>query len=163
MRDLTAEQVRELFDYNPITGELKWRKSNGRRIRAGDKAGTPHSNGYLTCKFNRTVFLAHRLIWIHAHGEWPDFIDHLNGVRDDNRLSNLRSVAHQVNRQNTHGPSKNNASGLPGAHWVKAKGRWSSILYYDGKQHRLGYFDTAIEASAAYIQAKRKRHPGFVG
>lgn len=160
--DITAEQVRELFDYNADTGVLSWKRPNGRRIRAGDVAGTPHTNGYLTCKIAGQTYLVHRLVWMHAHGEWPNVIDHLNGQPKDNRLANLRNVSQKTNVQNTHGPYRHNASGLPGAHWIEKRGKWSSLLYYDGKQHRLGYFETAIEASAAYIQAKRLRHPGFM-
>jgi HNH endonuclease len=161
--DITAEQLRALFDYNSETGDFKWRASNGRRIRAGERAGSLHTNGYLTCKMSGQTYLVHRLIWMHVHGVWPDVIDHINGVRSDNRLLNLRSVNTKNNVQNRLNASKNNASGLPGAHWIPARGKWSSILYYDGKQHRLGYFETAIEASAAYLKEKRLRHPGFAG
>jgi hypothetical protein len=79
-----------------------------------------------------------------------------HGVRSDNRLENLREVSQQVNCQNRR--KAHGVSGLLGAH--PHQGRFSSSIRYGGKNHYLGIFDTAEEAHAAYLEAKRKHHEG---
>lgn len=102
----------------------------------------------------------HRVIWEAANGPIPAgmVIDHVNGDRADNRLENLRTGTQAQNCQNRQGPQKNCGSGLIGAYFHKHSGRWHSRIQVRGKTTSLGYFDTAEEASAAYIAAKRKLH-----
>ena len=90
MAELTADRIRELLSYNPITGELTWiAKTSGRR-KQGGKAGSKMKMGYLEIGIDGTSYLTHRVVWMIVHGHWPsDQIDHINGIRDDNNPDNL--------------------------------------------------------------------------
>lgn len=141
--------LRQHFHYDAETGKLY-------KLVGHECAG-----GYQRISFNGRLFQAHRLAWAIAHGKWPeDLIDHINGDRSDNRLSNLRDVSARVNLQNERKARKNSRSGLLGASWSKVTKRWAARIHYDGKHRHLGYFDTPQEAHAAYLAAKRLFHTG---
>jgi hypothetical protein len=87
-------------------------------------------------------------------------IDHINGNPLDNRFKNLRLSNHKLNGQNQKAyRPKNKSTQLLGASWHKRHKRFISFIKVDGKRKHLGYFDTAEEAHAAYITAKRILHP----
>lgn len=163
---LTAERLREMLSYSPETGLFVWRhcesmrKSRNSRV-AGKPAGNRHSEGYLTISFGRDNLYAHRMAWLYVYGELPKgIIDHINGIRTDNRIANLRDTTRAVNMQNYRAASKNSKSGLLGAYYNKSSKRYNSELTISGRRIRLGSFDTAEEAHAAYVKAKRRHHPG---
>ena len=147
--------------YNPATGIFTW-STGGRGIRKSAIAGTKNSEGYWGVRCCGRVYLAHRLAWFFVHGEWPHGgIDHINGDRMDNRLENLRVVAHEINMQNKRAAmANNNSCGLLGVTWNKQHCKWQSKLMASGKRHHIGYFDTAESAHEAYLNAKRILHPG---
>lgn len=106
------------------------------------------------------LYLSHRLAWLYAFGEWPpDQIDHVNGVREDNRLCNLRKASNAENMQNQRRAKPGNKSGLLGARFNRRDGRWRSDITTSGKRVFLGQFDTAQEAHRAYLAAKAEAHP----
>lgn len=76
-----------LLSYNSETGQFHWRQGK----RAGTLAGKRNKQGYLTIYHGRVLYAAHRLAWFYSHATWPDTIDHINWVKHDNRLCNLRS------------------------------------------------------------------------
>lgn len=82
----------------------------------------------------------------------------INGVRSDNRWANLRMVSRSVNNQNQRRARKDNKSGLLGVRPNRA--RWAASIFVYGKKHHLGTYDTAEEAHAVYIKAKRGLHVG---
>lgn len=89
---------------------------------------------------------------------WPTIsIDHINQVRDDNRIQNLREVSRSENQQNR-GMSKNNNSGFKGISWHKKSNKWQAQIHFQGKRQHLGLFHTPEEASAAYQAAAEKFH-----
>lgn len=97
---LTAERLRELLTYDPETGEFRWRYTRGCRAR-GQIAGTVTCLGYLTIAIDGRKYKAHRLAWLHVHGEWPyPEIDHINRIKLDNRLVNLRRATRAENNAN---------------------------------------------------------------
>jgi hypothetical protein len=103
--------------------------------------------------------MGHRAAWLYVHGKWPNGqIDHINGDRSDNRISNLRDVSHSVNQQNVHRPRRDNASGFLGV--TRQKNLWTSQVTVSGKTLHLGLFKTPEEAASAYLEAKRKHHTG---
>lgn len=157
-RILTADDVRRLFDYDPGTGEFTRKVRTARCVRVGGRAGSVHPRGYVHIKIGRYSYAAHRLAWLYVHGEWPrGQIDHVNGQRSDNRLSNLRVCAQSENQQNTT-LLRESASGLRGVGWHKASGKWRARISVAGVTKNLGTFPDRASAVAAYLQAKRVCH-----
>lgn len=158
--ELTAERVRELLNYDPETGIFTWRTARS-GCTLNKAAGTRHSEGYISIRIDRRPYFAHRLVWLHVHGDWPqDQIDHINGVRGDNRLANLRDVAPSINKQNLRGAPANSKSGLIGAYWDKENRNFKSSIKLYGKSINIGRFTTVDEAHQAYLTAKRQLHSG---
>ena len=142
---ITQEYLKELFFYN---GEkLIWccRRS---RIKLGAVAGGIQSDGYIRITVNQKHYQAHRLIWLWVYGEWPDGeIDHINGIRDDNRIDNLRAVTRSENCRNTK-QRKDNKSGITGVHWHKKAKKWQARIQTNGKTRNLGLFDCKYRAAS---------------
>lgn len=94
----------------------------------GKRAGSVRRDGYVYVECAPKKFLAHRLIWTMAHGPIPEgmLIDHINGLRSDNRLANLRLVTIAQNNlnQRMHG---HNTSGFSGVSWDAAKSMWCAL------------------------------------
>lgn len=155
-QDTNASRVRELFAYDGRTGILT-RRVRVSSAKAGAIAG--NSNGkYLQLTVDGVSYLAHRIIWLHVHGRWPDrFIDHINGDGMDNRLENLRLATMSENLQNV-GIRKSNTSGFPGVSWDKARGRWKAQITLNCRNFVIGRFDHAEAAHQAYLGAKARLH-----
>jgi hypothetical protein len=155
---LPAERLREVLDYNPETGEFVWRMSNGKRAVAGQPAGGISRNGYVRISID-TRHYAHRLAWFYVHGVWPKGqIDHINGIRDDNRIENLREATASQNGQNRRAARADSHSGKIGVRLSPTSGRWGAEIVKDGEKCSLGYFDTPDAAHDAYLAAKRELH-----
>ena len=153
--ELTAEKLRELLHYEPATGIFTWKVSTGPRVKAGDVTGCQSGGGYLEIKLQNRRYQAHRLAWLHVYGNWPkDQIDHVNRVRTDNRISNLREVSHKQNNQNRGKPS-NNTSGHPGVCWHKQNSKWVARIMHNYKPIHLGRFTDIEEAIAARKAAEK--------
>jgi len=131
----------------------------------GCEAGSVNSPGYRVIAFTlvgvRRDVLAHRVVWRMLNGEWPKFIDHIDGDRLNNRIENLRSVVERINRENLRAARSDNLStGLLGA-YAGRNGKFRSSICVDGKQKHLGRsFPTAQAAHEAYLAAKRQLHEG---
>ncbi|EBY0956393.1 HNH endonuclease, partial [Salmonella enterica subsp. enterica serovar Kentucky] len=128
---LTPEMVLSVVDYNPSSGDFHWRWRQGRERTtltwnsrfAFKKCSSINSDGYLMIMINGKAYPAHRLAWLIVYGTMPDgFIDHINRVRTDNRISNLRLVTHSENMQNRK-IQKNNKSGYRGVSWDAKYGK----------------------------------------
>lgn len=161
MAELTADRIRELLSYNPITGELTWiAKTSGRR-KQGGKAGSKMKMGYLEIGIDGTSYLTHRVVWMIVHGHWPsDQIDHINGIRDDNRLSNLREASNIINGQNKRMARSDSKTKLLGSSWSIDNKKYLSQIVSAGKHYHLGYYKSPEEAHQAYLTAKRRLHAG---
>ena len=145
---LTQEYLKTILHYDPIVGEFTQIARTSRRVKIGDKAGTI-CNGYLHISVKNIVYKAHRLAWLYIYGEWPkDQIDHINGVRDDNRLVNLRDVSPRVNSQNKRMDAKN-VSGANGVCFNKARHKWRANIKVNRKNIYLGYFEDWFDAVCA--------------
>lgn len=154
----TQARIRELLRYEPETGNFYWLKRTG-RCSAGAIAGCIEHRGYRVISIDGKRYYAHRLAWIYVHGLVRDYIDHINGDRDDNRIANLRDVDCKTNRQNTRRAySSNKSTGILGVRLLK--GKYVSQIWINGKDKHLGTFATAEEAHAAYVKAKRLYHAG---
>jgi hypothetical protein len=159
VENLTAQRLRELLHYDPETG-LFTRRIAHYGHPAGSAIGSTHNVGYVRLHVDGRSYLAHRLAWLYMTGEWPEQqVDHRDGDRANNRFENLRDVTRSVNFQNQRRARGNNKhSALLGA--FKKRDRWESRIKVDGAYIRLGTFRTAEEAHTAYIEAKRRLHPG---
>ena len=156
---LTPERLRELLHYDPETGLFTWRQRRGSRAPQGGVAGSHDALGYIQIGVDGVGHHAQRLAWLYQKGVWPEFtVDHVNGVPDDNRFSNLRDVSHQSNIQNQRRAPRSNTSGFLG---VSASGnRWRAAIVVNLRQIHLGCFATPEAAHAAYVEAKRRLHEG---
>lgn len=162
--DMTRERAIALVSYDPETGIFR-HKMPRQRITVGSQAGSLNSNGYLCLMLDGVLYKAHRLAWLMSYGSWPTrHIDHINCIKTDNRLANLRDVSHQTNMQNFHHPRSNNkSSGVLGVTLDKRSGKFVARICIDGKMRHIGCFAALEEAHEAYLQMKRKHHIGFMG
>jgi hypothetical protein len=86
-------------------------------------------------------------------------VDHINGIRDDNAIANLRDVSKRVNQENLkHANSANKSCGLLGV--TKCRDKWRAAITANGVARHIGVYPTPTEAHAAYLQAKRTLHAG---
>lgn len=151
-------ELKSCLNYNPIDGAFVWLVDRG-KAKTGHVAGCLRPDGYRYVSVSGRRFLAHRLAFLFMTGSMPKMdVDHINGDRSDNRWANLRDVPAQLNRQNQHKPKAGSASNLLGAYFDARCGRWYSNIRANGKRVPLGRFDTAEQAHAAYISAKRVMH-----
>jgi len=104
--------IRQAFEYNPDTGVFIRLESAG-NVKAGSVAGSLDTKGYLRVFFNDKRYKCHRLAWYFTYGEWPkQVIDHINGNKTDNRISNLRDVSNKENCNNRHRANRNSQTGI---------------------------------------------------
>lgn len=152
---ITQDELKELLHYDKDTGVFTWRTCSNNTISFGDEAGTP-DNGYIRIGINKNIYMAHRLAWLYIHGYFPEQdIDHINRVRYDNRICNLREVSRTCNIRNS-SIAKNNTSGVTGVIWDKRRLRWRPIITVEHKRIRLGDFVSLIDAVIARWKAEVK-------
>lgn len=159
---LAPERLRSVLRYEPETGAFVWLESGrGPYKRAGAIAGTLSRWGYTVIGVDGTQYLAHRMAWLYEHGKWPEQeIDHINGVKTDNRIANLRDVSRSVNQENIRTARSDSQSGILGVSWNSDQCKWVASIQVQRKQTIVGRFDDKHEAQAAYLSAKRKMHEG---
>jgi hypothetical protein len=150
---LTYEEVKEMFDYDSEKGILIWKtRPINSKYLIGTVAGSLHSTGYVTIRIKKIEYKSHRIIWLLMTGKWPENqIDHINGIRNDNRFCNLREATGSQNNANT--PRRINVSGYKGV--SKERKKWRARISLNNKPMSIGYYDTPEEAHAAYV-AKAK-------
>ena len=154
---LTQASLRRVLSYDADTGIFRRAASSG-TAHVGDIAGGIAPNGYWQISVLGMRCRAHQLAWLWVVGEWPaGEIDHINGVRSDNRWENLRLVTVGGNAQNKCG--KLGASGLRGVRFHKQNRNWVAAIKINRKAIHLGSFATPEEAHEAYLKAKAENHP----
>ena len=172
----TLKTLSKLFEYDSNTGKLYWkprtpdmfdnRKNYAERSCktwntkwAGKEAFTAKdAGGYHQGAIFGILYLTHRTIWALHHEKLPDLsldIDHINGVKTDNRINNLRLVTREINLQNS-SMRCNNTSGFNGVSWLKSNKKWHSQIKADGKRIHLGLFASKKNAIAARMKANIK-------
>ena len=155
--NITAEWLRSALSYNPLTGVFIWRVRTGPRVRKNMVAGGLNKHGYVDISLMGRKYIGHRLAFLYVTGEWPKGeVDHINGIRSDNRWENLRDVNRSHNAQNRRSASSNNSTGLLG---VSKHGKhWRARIQLNGTMLNLGTFDSAEAAHTCYINNKRQLH-----
>lgn len=156
---VTQSELQELLHYDPNTGVFTNIKARA-GVRFGATAGCLNKGtGYWGICVNNKIYPAHRLAWLYMHGQFPsDEIDHINRVRNDNRICNLRLATRLENMQNQTVRSTN-TSGCIGVFWNKAKQKWVAQIGINYKLIHIGYFSDLDEATAARKAAERKYQP----
>lgn len=153
----SPDRLRKLLTYNPVTGQFTRLKAlNG---QCYDRVGSTTSHGYIEIGVDRQRHYAHRIAWAMHFGEWPStYIDHINGDKADNRISNLRLASNSENMANA--PArKTSKTGVRGVH--RGRTGWSAQLTVNGKARHLGTFNTIEEAQEAYSSAAKAAFGGF--
>lgn len=173
MDDKMLEKLVKLtISYVPETGKLYWRERDSLCIKelgmdtstvkhfnntfAGNEIINKANTGYIQIcfKFRNDVIseditlLGHRVAWFIYYGEWPDLLDHIDGDRCNNKISNLRKVTHSENMYNIKNRS-DSSSGVTGVSFKKDKGKWKAYYTKGGKQVHLGYFNNFDDACNA--------------
>ena len=139
-----------------LDGEVFWRKTSGPRSSPGMAAGNLTSHGYVELQFRGKKIKSHRLVFAMTHGRWPSGeVDHINGVRTDNRPENLREVTKSQNQQNRHsiGTTK---TGCIGVTFCRTRKRWVAAITMNKMRKHLGYFHSIDEAAAARWRAEQQ-------
>lgn len=147
------ESLREILSYEPRTGEFRWAISRP-GVRAGSLAGSVHRlKGYRTIQCLGGSWRAHRLAWLFVYGYDPEEqeIDHINGVRTDNRPENLRIASRS---EQTHNSTCRSSTGVRGV-WQISETRFGARLSVEGESvlYRQD-FETLEDAVAARRQAE---------
>jgi len=155
---ITQEQVKSIFTYKDSTGELINRFSRGRKAKKGCRAGTDSATGYLQMSIFGKGYTTHRIVFLYHHGYLPKYVDHINGIKSDNRIENLRSCTKTQNGQNSK-IWKNNKSGIKGVCWDRWKKAWVAYVSVNGKSLNLGRFWDK-EVAGQVVRIERIKHHG---
>lgn len=143
---MNQTEAERLFEYRD--GSLYWRLDRGSNAKTGARAGRLLPTGYRSIHVSGRRYQEHRLIYLMHHGVMPAQIDHINRIKNDNRVENLRAANHSQNQSNT--ADRANQAGFRGVRFVPKTSRWAARIFHNGKEIRIGTFATPELASAAY-------------
>lgn len=165
---LIQDYLKVCMTYDPIKGTFIWNErpidhfkdkrsqNKWNKARAGKRAGGNDRCGYQRIILNSKRYQAHRLAWLYVFGEHPEGqIDHINGLRSDNRIINLREVTQQENLKNIR-RRDSNKSGHTGVCWSNCAKKWISYIDVNKKRKHLGTFADIEDAVAARVKASRE-------
>ena len=153
-------RLHQLLNYNPDTGEFTWKVDRGGGAKTDDVAGS-FNNGYREISIDGTRYKAHRLAWLMTYGQWPkDQLDHINRIKSDNRLRNLREATHAQNQQNTSLQS-NNISGVKGVSRDSRAGKWRVLVRKNGRRVIDRLFDDFELAELVAEEGRELYHGEF--
>lgn len=162
MNKIPIERLRSLLRLDPDTGLLHWLAERPNGAKPGDVAGWQDRNRYMRVEVDQVKLAAHRVAWALHTGYWPPDgmqIDHINGIKTDNRPVNLRLANNSENQCSA--KSRPGRSGLRGVDWSIKMGRWRAKIMKGKRTIHLGYFHDKNEAHAAYCQAAAEIHGPF--
>ena len=149
-------EASRLFLLDPETGWITNRIKRVCNTVIGSRAGSFASDGYRQIKVARRPYPEHRIVWLLHTGRWPvGEVDHINGIRDDNRPCNLREATRAENCRNV-SKHRDNRSGYLGVSWNQLAGKWYAQIRIDGRCKNLGYYSDPVAASEAYQAAAER-------
>ena len=153
---LTQERVKELFSYNETTGYFTRLTSvKGRYSSAGSIAGCIEQNGYRSISIDNKRIKAHKLVFLYTQGVIPAMVDHIDGNKDNNSLSNLRIVTADQNQKNRK-LGCNNISGISGVRWLSKSRKWQADIRVNNQFIYLGRWENKEAAIQARKEAELK-------
>ena len=166
---IDIEELHKLLRYDAELGTLYWREKSAEQFGSESLCrgwNTQYANkealacigpgGYKAGSIYGKRFSAHRVVWAMHYGCWPNLdLDHINGVRSDNRISNLREVSKSVNQKNL-AKRKDNTSGYTGVTWHKKNNKWVAHIKLNGVRKHLGSFINVEEAIIARSAAEKE-------
>lgn len=153
---MTQKELKELFAYDSETGDFTRIKATSNSVKVGEVINSKDAYGYIHTRIKGNRYKVHRLIWLYVHGKFPKHqIDHINHIRDDNRICNLREVTHQENAKNV-SMNCNNTSGTVGVRFNKGMNKWVSRIMLNQRALWLGCFDSKEDAIKVRKEAEIK-------
>lgn len=154
---LNAEELKSILDYDCETGIFTWKIKPRAALHIGDIAGSVSKDGYIKIIYKKKLYIAHRLAWLYVYGEYPKKeIDHINRIKNDNRLCNLRDVEPHINCQNKN-KRIDNTSGYTGVYWSKENKKWKVQYTFNKVKKHLGTFDN-LEIAVKVYQAEKLKY-----
>jgi len=151
----TQDYSKTIVNYDPLTGNFYWKVIKP-GVSAGTLAGSIDKDGYRVIRIDRKLYRAHHIAWLIVHGQWPYHeLDHINRIRSDNRISNLRLATRAQNGRNL-SLSCVNTSGILGVTFDKERNKWSAQIKVNGKNINLGRFINLADAAACREAAEQK-------
>jgi hypothetical protein len=149
---ITQQRLREIYEYNPETGQFIYKTQSRMGPKVVGKIAGSERNGYIRLRVDGKNYSAHRLAWLYVYGEHPEGeIDHINRVRSDNRICNLRVVNRSANKLNCGGYA-NNTSGVKGVSIDRRRGTWRAQY----RSVMIGTFYSKEEAMIARFRAENQ-------
>ena len=159
--EIPIQELKEIVHYDPETGIMKWAKLLNARAPIGKECGRTMTRGYRAFIVRRKTIYTHRAAWAYVNGSWPkNTIDHINGNKSDNRISNLREATSGENNRNSKTP-KSNTSGVKGVSWNSKHQRWRARVGINKKDIHVGEFLTIQQAENAIIEMRKTLHGEF--
>lgn len=154
---IDQDYVLSAFDYQD--GQLI--RKIGRINEVGSIAGCVHKGtGYIHIKIKAQTFKAHRLIFLYHYGYFPEFVDHIDGNKQNNRIENLREASKQENCQNQK-VRWTNSSGVKGVSWHKVNKKWKVALCKNYRSYYFGTYEDKELAELVSMEATDLLHKNF--
>ena len=131
--------------------DFEYKNGNLYRISSGKKAGWfDRGCGYERIKIKNKSYLVHRVVFLLHYGYLPEYVDHIDQDKLNNKVENLRECPYKGSNTINSKARSDNTSGFKGVTWHKTSKKWHSSVYYKGKRHYLGVYEDINEAALVY-------------
>lgn len=155
---MTQEELFSILDYDKSTGIFRWKITASRTVPIGSIAGSIHNKkGYRKVCYKGKMYYLHRLAMLYVYGEMPKYVDHIDGVRDNNRIDNLRACTKSQNNFNSK-VYKTNSTGYKNIYFNDSKNKFIVSFKVSGKSFSSSAdtLEEAIEIAKLYREILHK-------